>query len=91
MRINKIKYVSAFYFLVMALVLYLITGIFQLIVEKASPGTFMKLGLATPTFLSSIVIGPISGAILGYVFVLFAILVYNLVAKKFPFEFEAKK
>ena len=91
MKVSKIDYISAVYFFVLALVIYLITGILQLIVEAVNPGTFASLGLGTPTFLTSIITGPITGGILGGVFALFAILIYNLVAKKYPFSIVLKK
>ncbi|MBS3088140.1 hypothetical protein J4226_06105 [Candidatus Pacearchaeota archaeon] len=88
MKINKINYVSAVYFFFLFLVLYFITGIVQLIVEKMNPGTFGGFGLATPSFVTSVIYAPVVGGLLGGLFVLFAILLYNVVAKKFPFSFE---
>ena len=75
----------------LSFVLYFIIGTLQLIVEKMNPGTFVELGLATPTFLSSIVIAPLVGGLLGYLFVLFAILLYNFMAKKYPISWKASK
>ena len=91
MKINKINYVSAVYFLALSFVLYLITGLMQLLVEKMNPGTFTQLGLSVPTFLTSVVYAPLVGGLVGYTFVLFAILIYNLVARKYPISLKVSK
>ena len=91
MKINKINYVSAVYFSALFFSLYLIMGIIQLSAERMNPGTFAALGLAAPTFLISILYAPVIGGISGYVFALLMILIYNVVAKKYPFTFVAKK
>ncbi len=91
MKINKINYVSAVYFLALSFVLYLIIGVVQLIAENANPGTFSSFGLATPTFLSSVIYAPLTGGLIGCLFALLSILVYNIVAKKYPISIELSK
>ena len=91
MKINKINYVSAVYFFVLSFVLYMITGILQIIIESANSGAFANLGLATPNFLSSVLYAPLIGGVVGYLFALLAIVIYNGVARKYPFSIELSK
>lgn len=91
MKINKINYVSSVYFFALAFVLYLAMGIIQLVVEKMSPGTFAGFGLSTPSLLISVLYAPIVGGLSGCLFALFAILIYNFVARKYPFSFKLDK
>ncbi len=91
MKINKINYISAVYFFMLFVSVYLLIAIAQFIVEIVSPGFFSAQGLMTPTFLSSIIYAPLLGGLIGYLFVAFAILIYNCVAKKFPITLKVSK
>jgi hypothetical protein len=89
MKLSKIKYSSAIFFGVFALVAYFIMGLLSYIIVRQVPEMVEILGAIT--FLQAIVLTPIVGGIISYVFVLFAIWIYNLVARSYPIAWEVKK
>ena len=89
MELKKIKYASAVYFGVFALVMFLIQGIFSFIIVKQAPELASVLGEASA--LQLIVYAPLIGGIVVYIFTLLAICVYNWVAQKYPITWEVKK
>jgi len=91
MELKRIKFVSAFYFGVVALVVQLITGISQLILYKSNPGLFSSNGLPAPSAVFSLIVTPVIVGVLFYVFMLLLIWIYNQVARKFPISWEVRR
>ncbi len=89
MELKKINYKSAVFFGVFALVMYLIMGIFQMIIIAQVP-TYAALA-GNISALQVLVYAPIIGGIVGYLFALLAILIYNAVATKYPITWTVKK
>ncbi len=89
MKLSKIKYSSAAFFGVFALVIYLIIGIISWLIVWQVPEMITTFGEIT--FLQVIVLTPLVGGVLSYLFVLLAIWVYNNIAKKYPISWEVKK
>ncbi|MFA5060742.1 MAG: hypothetical protein WC494_00290 [Candidatus Pacearchaeota archaeon] len=89
MKLSKIKYSSASFFGVFALVMYLIIGLLSYLIVWQAPEMTEILGEIT--FLQAVVLTPIVGGVVSYVFVLFAIWIYNLVARSYPIAWEVKK
>ena len=91
MKLTKINYGSAMFFGAIALVMYVILGVLQIIAEKASPGTFTALGVPMPTFWTSIVVAPIVSGVVTYLVMLLVFVIYNYIAKKYPISWEIRK
>jgi len=89
MKLTKINYVSAVFVGVSALVMYLILGIFQLILISQDPTLVALMGSVSNTQV--LVYTPIIGGIVAYIFMLIMILVYNLVARKYPASWNISK
>lgn len=89
MKLSKIKYSSASFFGIFALVVYFIIGLLSHLIVWQIPAMADILGEVT--FLQTVVLTPIVGGIVSYAFVLFAIWIYNLVAKSYPIAWEVKK
>lgn len=89
MKLSKIKYSSASFFGVFALVIYFIMGLLSYLIVWQVPEMVDILGEIT--FLQAVVLTPIVGGVVSYVFVLFAVWVYNLVARSYPIAWEVKK
>ena len=105
MELKKIQYRSAVFFCIIALVIYLIMGIVQLVVK----GMLLKQigqiatdqlptqiqqyaqALTAITPMSALVIGPIIAGIVCYLLAVLAIFIYNLIAKKYPISWEVAK
>lgn len=92
MQLKRVGYRSAIYFGAITLVVYLIMGILQLLMRPqiAEIPEYALLAVAiTPQ--NVLIITPIIGAAVMYLFALLAICVYNFVAKKHPINWEVKK
>ena len=89
MKLTKINYVSAVFIGVSALVMYFILGIFQLILVSQDPTLVALMGSVSN--MQVLVYTPIIGGVVAYLFTLVMILVYNVVAGKFPISWEIKK
>ena len=89
MKLSKINYVSAFFFGAFALVMYLILGILELIMVTRIPEVALTIGNISP--LQALVEAPIIWGVATTLFFLLAILIYNIVAIKFPISWETKK
>ena len=89
MKLTKINYVSAVFIGVSALVMYFILGIFQLILVSQDPTLVALMGSVSN--MQVLVYTPIIGGVVAYLFTLLMILVYNVVARKFPISWEIKK
>ena len=90
MELKNIKYKSAVYFGVFALVMYFVLGVLQLILISQNPlyAAMAGVGISTAQLL---VYTPLIGAVVVYLSTLLAILVYNIVAKSWPIAWELKK
>ena len=86
MKLKKIRYSSAVYFGVLALVLQLILGALQ----WPARDQLALMGYEVNA-INLFVYAPLLGAIVGFLFAAIAILIYNVVAKKFPIAWEVKK
>jgi len=94
MELKRVKFCSAVYVGVIALVMYLIVGALQLILFAQAPelaAAIAASGGVLPTASQALVMTPIIGAVVGYVVAIIAILVYNFVAQKYPIAWEIKK
>jgi len=88
MELKQIKYKSAIFFSVAALVMYLLMGILQLVVAN-DPAFVAMYGSVSP--LQALVYAPVLGAAVSYLFMVLMIFIYNVVAKKYPVSWEVKK
>jgi hypothetical protein len=79
MKLTKINYGSAVFFGVITLVMYLALGALQWSLRDL----LMAQGIVI-TGLQTFVVAPIVGGIIGYLIMLVMIVIYNLVAKKYP-------
>jgi len=77
---------SAVFFGVISLVMYLPLGLFMWTSREVLLAQGISL-TATQVF----VLTPISWGIIGYLTMLIAIAIYNLIAKKYPVSWEVKK
>ena len=88
MELKNIRYKSAVFFSAIALLLYLLIGALQILIQK-DPAYAALYGLVSP--LQALVYTPILGAVISYIFVIIVIFIYNFVAKKYPIAWEVKK
>ena len=86
MKLTKIRYGSAVFFGVFALVMYLLLGVLQWSLRDVLVAQGIQL-----TALQTFVYAPVVGGIVAYVVMLLMIVIYNAVAKKYPIEFEVSK
>ena len=86
MKLLKINYMSAVFFGIISLVMYLPLGLFM----WRSRDVLLAQGISL-TAVQVFVLSPISWGIAGYLTMLVAIAIYNLVAKKYPISWEVKK
>ncbi len=86
MKLTKINYNSAVIFGVLSLVMYLAVGVLQWSLRDVliAQGIQVK---AVQTFL----VAPLVGGVVGYLFVLVAIVLYNAVAVKYPVSWDVKR
>jgi len=86
MKLTKIKYGSAVFFGVFALVMYLLLGVLQWSLRDVLLASGIQL-----TVLQTFVYAPVIGGIVAYVIMLLMIAIYNAVAKKYPIAWEIGK
>jgi len=89
MELKRINRRSALFFGAVALVFYLIIGIFQLLATSRIPELQAQFGAANP--LQSLVVAPLVGAVVTYLFMIIVIIVYNLVAQKYPISWKVTR
>ena len=89
MKLTKINYVSAVFLGVAALLMYFILGVLQLILLSQDPTLVALIGSISK--VQALVYTPIIGGVVAYIFKLLMILVYNVVAKKFPISWDVNK
>jgi len=82
MKLTNINYVSAVFIGVSALVMYFILGILQLILVAQDPTLVALMGSVSKVQI--LVYTPLIGGVVAYLFTLLMILVYNVVARKYP-------
>jgi tellurite resistance protein TehA-like permease len=87
MKLSKVRYKSAIFFGAIALVIYLLFGILQLILTSY----YQTDTINSAAMLLILVKIPIIMGIIFYVFSVVTILVYNIIARKFPISWELKK
>ena len=86
MKLTKIKYGSAVFFGVFALIMYLLLGALQWSLRDVLLAQGIQL-----TALQTFVYAPVIGGIVAYVLTVIMIAVYNAVAKKYPIAWEVGK
>jgi len=86
MKLIKINYGSAVFFGALAFVMYLPLGLFMWSLRDA----LLAQGVAI-TAVQTFIVTPIIWGISGYLIFLVMIVIYNLIAKKFPISWEIKK
>ena len=86
MKLTKISYQSAVFFAAITFLSTLIAGL----VVAAVPQVSTQLGVPTTTYLMALS-GSVTQTIGVFVGVLFSILIYNLIAKRYPISWETKK
>jgi len=86
MKITKINYGSAVFFGAFAFVMYLLLGLLQWSLRDV----LIAQGIAI-TWVQTFVVAPIVGAIVGYLIMIVVIVIYNLVAKKYPIAWTVAK
>lgn len=86
MKLTKINYGSAVFFGAMTLAMYLAIGVLQWSLRDVLVAQGIQI-TAVQTFITA----PIIGAIVGYLVMLVMIVIYNLVARKYPISWEVKK
>lgn len=87
MKISRISYSSAVFFGVFALVISFLYGLLEWAARDIISQTY---GIEV-TAVSSLVLTPIVGGLIGYLVILAAIVIYNIVAMKFAIGWEIKK
>jgi hypothetical protein len=88
MELKNIKYRSAIFFAVVTLIMSFILGLLQLMVAK-DPAFVAMYGSVKA--VQVLIFSPILGLLFSYIFIVFMIFVYNMVAKKYPISWEVKK
>jgi hypothetical protein len=86
MKLTKISYASAVFFAALTFISTLITGI----IVAAAPQLSAQIGIPTMTYLQALS-ATVTQTIGVYVGIVFAIAIYNLVARKYPVSWEIKK
>ncbi len=86
MKLTKINYVSAVYFAAITLIMYEVLAVLQWSLRSVLAAQGISI-----TLVNTFITAPIIGAVVGYLAVIVMILVYNLVAKKYPISWEIKK
>ena len=86
MKLKRISYRSAVFFGVFALIMFLVMGVMALVSADAASVFQWSPASVWEVFLAALVQG-----VGTYVGILFLVLVYNLVAKKWPISWEVKK
>jgi len=86
MKLTKINYKSAVFFGAITLVMYLALGIYL----WGQRDILLANGVVL-SWAMAFVITPIIGAIVGYLAMLVVIVVYNLVARKYPISWAVSK
>ncbi len=86
MKLTKINYGSAVIFGIMSFFLYLAVGILQWSMRS----TLMAQGVSVHA-LQTFVEAPIIGGVAGYLMILFGIVVYNFIARRYPISWNVKK
>jgi len=86
MKLTKINYNSAVIFGVLSFVMYLAIGFLQWTLRDV----LIAQGISVSA-VQSFVVAPIVGGIVGYLFMLLGIVLYNFVAKKYPISWEVRK
>jgi len=89
MKLSRINYSAAMFFGILAIVMYFLSGLLQVLLSTNYPELVSVVGPADP--LQALVIVPIIGGIIIYIALIIVIAVYNLVAKKWPISWEMKK
>ena len=89
MELKKVKYKSAVFFGVFALVMYFVMGLLQSILVSQNPAYAAMMGVAV-TNTQLLLYTPLIGAVVVYLSTLLAILVYNAVAKSYPISWDVK-
>jgi hypothetical protein len=86
MKLTKINYSSAVIFGVLSLFMWLITGLYLWSIRDilATVGTNI-------TVVKTLIVTPITAGVVGYLFVLIGIVIYNIVARKYPIAWEVSK
>ena len=92
-ELKSIGYKSSIFLGIFLLIIYFILGIVQLVIFNQSlskiPEYASMASIVSP--LNMLVVSPIIAGLAGLVISFAAILIYNLVAKKFPISWEIKK
>lgn len=86
MKLTKINYNSAVIFGVFSVAMYLVVGVLQWSLRDA----LLIQGIVVKP-LQTFVVAPLVGGVIGYLFVLVGILLYNSVAKKYPISWTTNK
>ena len=89
MELKKINYNSALFFGVFPLVMYILSGLVQMIIAKIVPAYAAQVGVIKP--LQVLVYVPLISAVTTYLLALVVIVVYNKLSKKYPISWELKK
>ncbi len=87
MKLTKINYVSAVFFGILGFISMFILGLLGMI----SPEIAALLGSPIVLPFWSVVVGALIQGVAGYIGVVFSILVYNIVAQKFPVSWNVSK
>ena len=93
MELKSIRYSTAIFFGLITLILYVISGIFQItIIKKTLLASADYATMAqSMTFSNTVLKTPIIVAIVVYILVLLSIAIYNALAKVYPISWEIKK
>ena len=86
MKLNRISYKSAVFFGVFALIMFFLMGILALISFEAA-----SMFQWAPASFWEVLLAAIVQGVSTYIGVLVLVLIYNLVAKKWPISWDIKK
>jgi hypothetical protein len=87
MKLTKISYSSAVFFGAIGFVSMFALGLLGMV----SPEAALIMGSMTTLPFSGVALAALTQAVSAYIGVIFSILIYNLVAQKFPISWETKK
>jgi len=90
MELKKIRYSSATFFGIAALVMYFVRGLMQLIIVNRFPEYTQAL-FGEIVGWQVLILLPAISAFVVYLVVLLLIYIYNMVAKKYPVSWELRK
>ncbi len=91
MELKRISYMSAIFFGVLSILLAFLLGLLKFLLSKTDPVSVVMM-FGTPFLaLNDLLKAPLFNGAMVYISLVVTILIYNLVAKKYPISWTVKK